>query len=243
MSRSEACCGSGLFRFEGLGDPKLVRYCEPSVAKSSAKKKLGLFAASTGKLVESKNSKSGSESRRPNISESRMNGGELAEYTASAEVCMTFLNVHRRVALISSCNVYVRISRSNREIGRCSRKTLSVPSISHVSDAVGCNHLQEYSSRLQNIVAAVSGMFDWGELERTVSGEHSSPPPRRVNLGRLFGLSLRCYRMSIPVDQAIETEAATHEAKQVCERCAEYGRRRPRSGVVEAGKLGGQNPR
>jgi hypothetical protein len=29
------------------------------------------------------------------MSESRMNGGELAEYTASAEVCMTFLNVNR----------------------------------------------------------------------------------------------------------------------------------------------------
>jgi hypothetical protein len=84
-----------------------VRYCELSVVKSSAKKKPGLFAASTGKL-ESKNSKSGSESNRPDISESRMNGGELAEYTASAEVCMTPLNVHRRVALVSFCNVFVR---------------------------------------------------------------------------------------------------------------------------------------
>jgi len=81
-----------------------VRYCELSVVKSSAKKKPGLFAASTGKL-ESKNSKSGSESNRPDISESRMNGGELAEYTAPAEVCMTLLNVHRRVAGISSLQI------------------------------------------------------------------------------------------------------------------------------------------
>jgi hypothetical protein len=33
------------------------------------------------------------------MSESRMKGGELAEYTASAEFCMTLPNVHRRVAL------------------------------------------------------------------------------------------------------------------------------------------------
>ena len=94
VSRSEVCWESGLFRFAGLGDPKL-RYCELSVAKSSAKKSPGLFAAS--KLVESKNSKSGSESSRPDMSESRMKGGELAEYTASAEVCMTLQNVQYTV--------------------------------------------------------------------------------------------------------------------------------------------------
>jgi hypothetical protein len=48
----------------------------------------GLFPAS--RLLESKNSKSGSESNRPpDMSVSRMNGGELAEYTGSFVVCMT----------------------------------------------------------------------------------------------------------------------------------------------------------
>jgi hypothetical protein len=34
-----------------------------------------------------------------------MKGGELAEYTASAEFCMTLPNVHRRVALASFFSV------------------------------------------------------------------------------------------------------------------------------------------
>ena len=81
---SSALSGSGLLAV-GAGDPKL-RYCDVSVAKSSARNMPGLLAASK---LESKNSKSGSKSKLPDISESIINGGELAEYTVSAEVCMT----------------------------------------------------------------------------------------------------------------------------------------------------------
>jgi hypothetical protein len=88
VSRNE-WFGRGLL-CAAAGDPKL-RYWEPSVAKSSARNMPGLFAASIERLA-SRNSKAGSESNLPDMSESKMNGGELAEF------CMTYTNMRSVVA-------------------------------------------------------------------------------------------------------------------------------------------------
>jgi hypothetical protein len=76
-----------------FGDTNPPINWELSVAKSSAKN--GDVAAS--KWLESKNSKSGSSSGAPNISESKMNG-ELAEYTGSAVFCMALSRCAESVA-------------------------------------------------------------------------------------------------------------------------------------------------
>jgi len=85
VSRKVAVSGRGAL--VGFGEPKLPNN-EGSVTKSSAKNTPGLFAASSGRF-ESRKSRSVSGLKCPDISESKMNGGELAEYAGSAEVCMT----------------------------------------------------------------------------------------------------------------------------------------------------------
>ena len=94
-----ALSGRGILLISG--DPKLPMNCDESVAKSSAKMKPGLLAASGG--WELKKSRSVSESNRPDISVSKTNGGEFKEYTGSALICMTlpmFLDLwhNRRLA-------------------------------------------------------------------------------------------------------------------------------------------------
>jgi hypothetical protein len=60
-----------------LGEPHAPRNWEASTADSSVRKTPGLAAESS--WLESKNSKSGSASRGPNMSEPKIYGGDVAE--------------------------------------------------------------------------------------------------------------------------------------------------------------------
>lgn len=86
VSSRDALAGRGLL-WVAIGDPKAPRNWGPSIAKSSVKKTPGLLADSS--WLQSRNSRSGSGSSRPNMSESKTNGGELAEHIGSALLCMT----------------------------------------------------------------------------------------------------------------------------------------------------------